>query len=131
MCLGVPGRVVSVEGTIAVVDFFGVTRAGPAGAGRSAGRAGRLHPQSRRLRHPPHSAKPISRARSTMYEQLLREADDDLMAADVRGEIEGTRASMTDAGSRAEVPRSRERARALSARAGADRRGDRPRAGAR
>ena len=26
MCLGVPGRVVSVEGTVAVVDFWGVRR---------------------------------------------------------------------------------------------------------
>lgn len=26
MCLGAPGRVVSIEGTTAVVDFFGVRR---------------------------------------------------------------------------------------------------------
>jgi hydrogenase expression/formation protein HypC len=26
MCLGVPGRVVSVDGQLALVDFFGVTR---------------------------------------------------------------------------------------------------------
>ena len=26
MCLGVPGKIVSVEGTVAIVDFWGVRR---------------------------------------------------------------------------------------------------------
>ena len=91
MCLGVPGRVVSVEGTIAVVDFFGVTREvrlelvdQPVGPGDYI------------LNHVGFAIRRIPEAdiegTLAMYEQLLREAEGDLMAADVQGELKGTRA---------------------------------------
>jgi hydrogenase expression/formation protein HypC len=91
MCLGVPGRVVSVEGTIAVVDFFGVTREvrlelvdQPVAAGDYI------------LNHVGFAIRRIPEAdiegTLAMYEQLLREAEGDLMAADVQGELKGTRA---------------------------------------
>ena len=91
MCLGVPGRVVSVEGTTAVVDFFGVTREvrlelvdQPVAAGDYI------------LNHVGFAIRRIPEAdiegTLAMYEQLLREAEGDLMAADVQGELKGTRA---------------------------------------
>ena len=91
MCLGVPGRVVSVEGTIAVVDFFGVTREvrlelvdQPVASGDYI------------LNHVGFAIRRIPEAdiegTLEMYEQLLREAEGDLMAADVQGELKGTRA---------------------------------------
>jgi hydrogenase expression/formation protein HypC len=90
MCLGVPGRIVSVAGTIAVVDFFGVTR------------EVRLElvdepvaPGDYILNHVGFAIRRIPEAdiegTLVMYEQLLREADADLMAADVQGELKGTR----------------------------------------
>jgi hydrogenase expression/formation protein HypC len=90
MCLGVPGRIVSVEGTIAIVDFFGVTR------------EVRLElvdqpvaPGDYILNHVGFAIRRIPEddieGTLAMYEQLLREADADLMAADVQGELKGTR----------------------------------------
>ena len=90
MCLGVPGRVVSVEGTIALVDFFGVSR------------HVRLElvdqpvaPGDYILNHVGYAIRRIPEedieGTLAMYEQLLREADADLMAADVQGELRGTR----------------------------------------
>ena len=90
MCLGVPGRVLEVHGTMAVVDFFGVSR------------QVRLElvdepvtPGDYILNHVGFAIRriPESDIEGTlaMYQQLLREADDDLMAADVQGELKGTR----------------------------------------
>jgi hydrogenase expression/formation protein HypC len=90
MCLGVPGRVVRVDGTIALVDFFGVCR------------QVRLElvdepvaPGDYILNHVGYAIRRIPEAdiegTLAMYEQLLREADSDLMAADVQGELKGTR----------------------------------------
>jgi hydrogenase expression/formation protein HypC len=88
MCLGVPGRVLAVEGEIATVDFFGIRRQvrldvvdEPVKPGdyilNHVGFAIRRIPQEE-------IAETLS-----LYEQLLAEASkDDLMAADVRGEIE-------------------------------------------
>jgi hydrogenase expression/formation protein HypC len=90
MCLGVPGRVVSVEEATAIVDFFGVRRQvrldvvdQPVAAGdyilNHVGFAIRRIPQEE-----------IGETLA-LYETLLAEASkDDLMAADVRGEIEAT-----------------------------------------
>jgi hydrogenase expression/formation protein HypC len=90
MCLGVPGRVVSVDGLLATVDFFGVRRQvrldvvdQPVAAGdyilNHVGFAIRRIPQEE-----------IGETLA-LYETLLHEASkDDLMAADVRGEIEAT-----------------------------------------
>jgi hydrogenase expression/formation protein HypC len=89
MCLGVPGRVVEVNGTSALVDFFGVYR------------HVRLElvdqpvaPGDYILNHVGYAIRRIPEAdiegTLDMYRQLLREADDDLMSADVRGELAAT-----------------------------------------
>ena len=90
MCLGVPGRVLEVQGTVALVDFFGVSR------------QVRLElvdepvaPGDYILNHVGFAIRRIPEAdiagTLAMYQQLLREAEDDLMAADVQGELKGTR----------------------------------------
>ena len=90
MCLGVPGRVIRVDGTIAVVDFFGVSR------------QVRLElvdepvaPGDYILNHVGFAIRRIPQAQIAetlaLYEQLLREAENDIMAADVRGELRGAR----------------------------------------
>ena len=90
MCLGVPGRVVRVDGLMAVVDFFGVSR------------QVRLElvdepvaPGDYILNHVGYAIRRIPEedieGTLAMYEQLLREVEDDLMAADVQGELKGTR----------------------------------------
>jgi hydrogenase expression/formation protein HypC len=89
MCLGVPGRVVRVDGTTALVDFFGVCRHvrlelvdEPVAEGDYI------------LNHVGYAIRRIPEAdiegTLEMYEQLLREADADLMAADVQAELNGT-----------------------------------------
>jgi hydrogenase expression/formation protein HypC len=93
MCLGVPGRVVDVNGLTAVVDFFGVQR------------TVRLElvdqpvaPGDYVLNHVGYAIRRIPEddiaGTLALYEQLLREAygdDRDLMAADVRGEFDAAR----------------------------------------
>jgi hydrogenase expression/formation protein HypC len=93
MCLGVPGRVVEVNDLVATVDFFGVRR------------QVRLElvdqpvaPGDYILNHVGYAIRRIPEddieGTLALYEQLLREADDnpdgDLMAADVRGELHAT-----------------------------------------
>jgi hydrogenase expression/formation protein HypC len=86
MCLGVPGRVIEVRDNVAQVDFFGVCRQvrlelvdQPVGPGDYI------------LNHVGYAIRKIPaddvEGTLALYERLLREADDDLMAADVRGEI--------------------------------------------
>ena len=90
MCLGVPGRVLEVHGTMALVDFFGVSR------------QVRLElvdepvaPGDYILNHVGFAIRRIPEGdiagTLAMYEQLMREAEADLMAADVQGELTGTR----------------------------------------
>ena len=86
MCLGVPGRVVAVRGQTAVVDFFGVRRETrldvvdePVGPGDYI-----LNHVGFAIRKIP--AHEIAETLA-LYEMLLREAEHDIMAADVRGEI--------------------------------------------
>lgn len=87
MCLGVPGKVVEVRGPVAIVDFFGVRRETrldvvdqPVGPGDYI------------LNHVGFAIRkiPAHEIQETLalYEQLLREAEGDIMAADVRGEID-------------------------------------------
>jgi hydrogenase expression/formation protein HypC len=87
MCLGVPGRVIEVHGQIAQVDFFGVRR------------ETRLDiidepvaPGDYILNHVGFAIRriPAGDIEETLalYEVLLREAENDMMAADVRGEID-------------------------------------------
>ena len=90
MCLGVPGRVIEVQGTIALVDFFGVSRQvrlelvdEPVAPGDYI-----LNHVGFAIRRIPESDIAGTLA---MYQQLLHEAEADLMAADVQGELKGTR----------------------------------------
>lgn len=86
MCLGVPGRIVDVHDNIALVDFFGVSRHVRLELVDQA-----VGPGDYILNHVGYAIRKIPaedvEGTLAMYEQLLREADDDLMAADVRGEI--------------------------------------------
>jgi hydrogenase expression/formation protein HypC len=94
MCLGVPGRIVEVNGLVATVDFWGIRR------------QVRLElvdqpvaPGDYILNHVGYAIRRIPDAdiegTLALYEQLLRESesDGDLMAADVRGEIAAAEAS--------------------------------------
>jgi hydrogenase expression/formation protein HypC len=92
MCLGVPGRIVAVNGLVATVDFWGIRR------------EVRLElvdqpvaPGDYILNHVGYAIRRIPEedigGTLDLYEQLLREArtdEQDLMAADVRGEIAAT-----------------------------------------
>jgi hydrogenase expression/formation protein HypC len=89
MCLGVPGQVVELDELTAVVDFWGVRRRvrldlvdEPVAIGDYV-----LNHVGFAIRRIPPEDVPLT---LEMYEQLLREASDDLMAADVRGEISGS-----------------------------------------
>ncbi len=87
MCLGVPGRVLEIRGLVATVDFFGVTR------------DVRLElvdqpvaPGDYILNHVGYAIRRIPQEdiqeTLALYETLLQHAsDDDLMASDVRGEV--------------------------------------------
>lgn len=88
MCLGVPGRVLSIDGMLATVDFFGVRREvrlelidEPVTEGdyilNHVGFAIRRIPE-----------EDIA-GTLELYEQLMKEAEaGDLMAEDVRGEVD-------------------------------------------
>ena len=90
MCLGVPGRIVRVDGDEATVDFWGVTR------------TVRLElvdqpvaPGDYILNHVGFAIRRIPEedigGTLALYEELLREAGAaDLMAADVLGELDAT-----------------------------------------
>lgn len=88
MCLGVPGRVVSVDGFEAVVDFWGVRRRvrldvvdEPVASGDYV-----LNHVGFAIRRIPPGEIEETLA---LYEELLRLAGaDDLMAGDVRGELD-------------------------------------------
>ena len=86
MCLGVPGRIVQVHGLSATVDFWGVRREvrldivdQPVEAGDYI-----LNHVGFAIRKIPHEEVEETLA---LYEQLLREAENDMMAADVRDEL--------------------------------------------
>jgi hydrogenase expression/formation protein HypC len=89
MCLGVPGRVVSVSEWTAVVDFWGVRREvrldivdEPVSPGDYV-----LNHVGFAIRRIP--AEDIEQTLA-LYEELIEQApEDDLMALDVRGEIHG------------------------------------------
>ena len=89
MCLGVPGKVLAVQGLIATVDFWGVRREvrldivdGPDVPGDYV-----LNHVGYAIRRIP--AEEIGETLA-LYDELLRaDAGDDLMASDVRAEIEG------------------------------------------
>jgi hypothetical protein len=87
MCLGVPGRIVSVKGAVAVVDFWGVRRevsldlvAEPVSPGPIL---------NRRIRDPPHPGRGHPRD-PVALRGLLKEAAATISWRRVRGEIAGT-----------------------------------------
>ena len=92
MCLGVPGRIISVDGAVATVDFWGVQRQVRLDVVDEP-----VQPGDYILNHVGYAIRRIPSeeigATLALYEELLRhaESDQDLMAADVRAEIEGTR----------------------------------------
>ena len=90
MCLGVPGRVIAIDGLIASVDFWGVRRQvrldvvdEPVEPGDYV-----LNHVGFAIRRIPHEEASATLA---LYEMLLQEAAaEDVMAADVHGEIAAT-----------------------------------------
>lgn len=89
MCLGVPGRVVSVTEWTAVVDFWGVRREVRLDIVDEP-----VQPGDYVLNHVGFAIRRIPaediEGTLAMYEELIRQAPaDDLMALDVRGEISG------------------------------------------
>jgi hydrogenase expression/formation protein HypC len=91
MCLGVPGQVVEVRGQIALVDFWGVRRETRLDVVDEP-----VVPGDYILNHVGFAIRKIPAAEIgetlALYELLLKEAEGDMMAADVRGEIAGARA---------------------------------------
>jgi hydrogenase expression/formation protein HypC len=90
MCLGVPGRVVEVRGTIALVDFWGVRRETRLDVVDQP-----VRPGDYILNHVGFAIRKIPETEIqetlALYDLLLREAESDMMAADVRGEIAAAR----------------------------------------
>ena len=90
MCLGVPGKVVAVDGLMATVDFWGVRKQIRLEVVDEA-----VEPGDYILNHVGYAIRriPESEVEATLalYEELLEQAEreDDLMAADIRGEIKG------------------------------------------
>ena len=87
MCLGVPGKVISVEGRVATVDFFGVRRETRLDVVDEP-----VVPGDYILNHVGFAIRriPPDEIAETLalYELLLREAGGDMMADDVRAEID-------------------------------------------
>jgi hydrogenase expression/formation protein HypC len=88
MCLGVPGRVVSIAGDVALVDFWGVTKPVRLDVVDAP-----VAPGDYVLNHVGFAIRriPASEIGETLalYDELLRRAGaEDLMAADVRGELQ-------------------------------------------
>jgi hydrogenase expression/formation protein HypC len=90
MCLGVPGRVVEVNGLLATVDFWGVRKQIRLDVVDES-----VQPGDYILNHVGYAIRRIPsgeiEATLALYEELLKKAEqeDDLMAADIRGEIAG------------------------------------------
>jgi hydrogenase expression/formation protein HypC len=92
MCLGVPGKIVDVNGMTAIVDFWGVRK-----VVRLEVVDEPVQPGDYILNHVGYAIRRIPAeeigATLALYEELLARADEadeeDLMAADVRGEIAG------------------------------------------
>lgn len=88
MCLGIPGRIVEIDGLTAVVDFWGVRRQVALDLVDQPVKAGDYI-----LNHVGYAIRRIPEedieGTLALYEELLAEGDGgDLMAADVTGELE-------------------------------------------
>lgn len=90
MCLGVPGKVVSIDGLVATVDFWGVQK------------QVHLHivdepvvPGDYILNHVGYAIRKIPAdeidATLEMYDQLLDGKPEDLMRQDIEGEVDATK----------------------------------------
>ncbi len=89
MCLGVPGKVLEVNGLVATVDFWGLRRPILLDIVDQPVKPGDYilnHVGFAIRRIPPEEIGETL----ALYEGLLREAGGDIMAADVRGEIRAT-----------------------------------------
>jgi hydrogenase expression/formation protein HypC len=90
MCLGVPGRVIAVHGQTATVDFWGVRRETRLDVVDEP-----VQPGDYILNHVGFAIRkiPAGEIQETLalYERLLKEAEGDMMAADVRSEIAAAR----------------------------------------
>lgn len=91
MCLGVPGRVIEVDGMIATVDFWGVRRRVSLQVVDEP-----VSPGDYVLNHVGFAIRRIPDGdiaeTLALYERLLDDAElEDLMSEDVRAEIEATR----------------------------------------
>lgn len=90
MCLGVPGRVIEVNGLVATVDFWGARKQVRLDVVDEP-----VQPGDYILNHVGYAIRRIPEgdidATLALYEELLTKArgDEDLMAADIRGEIRG------------------------------------------
>jgi hydrogenase expression/formation protein HypC len=88
MCLGVPGQVLEVQGLLATVDFWGVrkqVRLDVVDAPVAPGDYVLNHVGFAIRRMPAEEGSATLR----LYQELLRvQAEEDLMAADVRGELQ-------------------------------------------
>jgi hydrogenase expression/formation protein HypC len=90
MCLGVPGKVIEVQGLLATVDFWGVRK-----QVRLEVVDEPVQPGDYILNHVGYAIRRIPAheidATLALYEELLARAEreDDLMAADIRSEIQG------------------------------------------
>lgn len=87
MCLGVPGKVLEVHGSMAVVDFFGLRRPIMLDTVDEPVKPGDYilnHVGFAIRRIPPEEAEETL----ALYEQVLGDGSEDLMAADIRGEIQ-------------------------------------------
>jgi len=89
MCLGVPGRVLEVNGLLARVDFWGVRKEVRLDIVDQPVEAGDYI-----LNHVGFAIRkiPVGEIEETLalYEGLLRGPESDMMATDVRGELEAT-----------------------------------------
>ena len=97
MCLGVPGRVIEVRGQMALVDFWGVRRETRLDVVDQP-----VEPGDYILNHVGFAIRKIPAAEIqetlALYELLLKEAENDMMAADVRGEIAAAKGKEGPAG---------------------------------
>lgn len=90
MCLGVPGKILAVDGLLAEVDFFGLRRTIRLDVVDEP-----VSPGDYILNHVGFAIRRIPEEEIeetlALYQQLLREAENDIMASDIRGEIEAGR----------------------------------------
>lgn len=97
MCLGVPGKVISVDGMIASVDFWGVKKEVRLDVVDEP-----VAPGDYVLNHVGYAIRriPAEEAQETLalYDELLAADSADLMAEDVRNELDATGTGGNDDG---------------------------------